>query len=77
MMDHGEKKNKEGYADSTYYAVAHAEERKNKAYYVFKTMISVARLGGFFVNDTLVIEDSNGTKYRSNDILKSRKKPNV
>ena len=73
-----EKKNNEGYADGTAYAAMRADERKQKAYYVFKTMISVARLAGFFVNDNLTIEDNHGTKYHSNFILKKRdRKPDV
>ena len=77
-MDHGDKKNKEGYTDSTAYAVINAESRKQKAYYVFKTMISAARLAGFYVNDALVIEDGDGVKYKSTEILnRERKKPNV
>lgn len=77
-MEHGEHKNKDGYIDTTAYHAIKADERKQKAYYVFKTMISVARLGGFHVNDNLTIEDNNGTKYHSNFILKKRdKKPDV
>lgn len=77
MIDKNEKYNKSGCADPTAYAAFKSEERKQRAFYVFRTMISVARLGGFFVNDNLVIEDSSGTKYKSNDILKTRKKHDV
>ena len=77
-MDYNDKKNKEGYTDSVAFAALKNTERKNKAFYVFKTMISVARLAGFYVNENIVIEDFDGTKYRSNDILhKGTKKPNV
>ena len=72
-----DKLNKSGCVDSTAYAVIKSEERKQRAFYVFKTMISVARLGGFYVNENLVIEDSSGTKYRSADILKIRKKNDI
>ena len=45
------------------------EQRLKKAFYVFKTMISVARLAGFRVNEPIVIEDYNGKKYNSRDYL--------
>lgn len=67
-------RNKEGYKDITSYAVLKQETRKQKAFYVFKTMISVARLAGFYVTDTLIIEDSEGKKYRSTDVLKKTEK---
>ena len=77
-MDYNERKNKEGYTDSTAYGAIRIQERRKKAYYVFQTMISCARLAGFYVNDALVIEDSNGTKYNSDDIMhRGNNKPNV
>lgn len=75
MDRYDETRNKEGYKDKTAHKAINAAERKQKAFYVFKTMIQVARLSGFYVNDALVICDSGGNKYNSNDIL--GRKPNV
>ena len=68
------KKNQEGYRDNTAFEAITAAEREKKAYYAFKTMISAARLAGFFVNDALVIEDHDGVKYDSRVILKKHRK---
>ena len=62
-------RNKEGYKDPTTYNAIRHDDRSGKAFYVFKTMISVARLAGFYVNQAIVIEDSSGTRYRSDKIL--------
>lgn len=78
MMDrYGASKNKEGYSDPTPHKVINAEGKKQKAFYVFRTMVSVARLAGFYINDNLTIEDGDGVKYHSKDYLKSKPKPNV
>ena len=54
------------------------EERRKKSFYVFKTMISAARLAGFYINDNLIIEDNDGNKYHSTEILKAyERKRNV
>ena len=45
------------------------EQRKKKAFYVFKTMISVARLAGFRVDDPIQVRDYNGKTYNSRDYL--------
>lgn len=74
MDRYDDSRNAEGYKDPTAHAAIKAADKRDKAYYVFKTMISVARLGGFFVNSTLVIEDAEGTKYQSDAILKMRKR---
>jgi len=77
-MEHDERKNKEGYTDETPYKVINQEERRRKSFYVFKTMISAARLAGFYINDNLIIEDNEGNKYHSNEILKAyERKRNV
>lgn len=73
-MESGDNKNKEGYEDKVVSEVLRRDAMKQKAFYVFKTMISVARLGGFYVNNAIVIEDSHGEKYNSDKILKSRNK---
>lgn len=74
MMDrYDETRNNEGYTDSTAHKAINSDERKMKAFYVFKTMISCARLAGFYVNTNLVIEDHDGNKYYSNDELKKSK----
>ena len=75
-MEYGDNKNKEGYSDSVVAEVLRKDQQKQRAYYAFKTMISVARLAGFYVNNALVIEDSHGEKYNSDKILKSRKHNN-
>lgn len=72
-----EQLNKEGYTDPTAYAAIRSDALKQKAYYCFKTMISCARLAGFFVNDNLVIEDKDGNKYNSKSILKQHNKHDV
>lgn len=77
MDKYDDTRNEEGYKDTTPYKAITADERKKKAYYVFKTMISVARLAGFFINADLIIEDHDGTKYHSKYILPRRKKPDV
>ena len=64
-----DRKNREGYSDTTAYKAITHEDRSGKAFYVFKTMISVARLAGFYVTQALVIEDGAGTKYNSDKIL--------
>lgn len=71
MATYCDNKNKEGYEDSTVAEVLRKEQTRQRAFYVFKTMISVARLGGFYVNNALIIEDSHGDKYNSDRILKS------
>ena len=45
-------------------------ERRQKAIYVFKTIISVVRLAGFYLNDNVTIEDRDGIRYRSAELLK-------
>lgn len=78
MDRYDDTKNNEGYSDKTPYKAITHDEKKNKAYYCFQTMISVARLSGFYVNQTLVIEDSHGNKYSSDIIMnRKKKKPNV
>ena len=62
--------NSEGYVDTTPFKALQNDERKKKAFYVFKTMISVARLGGFYVNADLIIEDHEGNKYNSKHYLR-------
>ena len=44
-------------------------ERRQKAFYVFKTIISVVLLAGFYLNDNVTIEDRDGIRYRSKDLL--------
>ena len=78
MDRYDDTKNKEGYKDTTAYKAVVHDERKTKAYYCFQTMISVARLAGFFVNQALIIEDKDGNRYNSDIIMnKRKKKPNV
>ena len=72
-MEQKDKKNQEGYADPTAYKVFISDERRHKAMYVFKTMISCARLAGFYVNDNLIIEDKEGRKYNSKEILRNNR----
>ena len=78
MDKYDDTRNKEGYKDTTPYKAITHDERKKKAYYAFQTMISVARLAGFYVNQSIVIEDSHGNKYNSDVIMnKKKKKPDV
>lgn len=73
MDRYDDTRNNEGYTDSTAHKAIRSEERNKKAFYVFKTMISCARLAGFYVNADLVIEDHDGNKYNSTDILRKGK----
>ena len=69
MDRYDDTRNNEGYKDTTPHKVIKTDERKKKAFYVFRTMVSVARLAGFYVRDNLIIEDGDGGKYNSKDYL--------
>ena len=45
------------------------EQRRKKAFYVFKTIVSVARLAGFRAEEPIRIRDFNGTVYDSKDFI--------
>lgn len=54
-------KNPEGYTDSTAYnAIRHIDGAELKACKLYETMVRMARLAGFKINGTVMLEDRNG-----------------
>lgn len=70
-----ERKNAEGYSDPTAYeAIRHEEEQqkeeaRQKAFYVFQTIFSVARLAGYQVIGDIKLTDWAGREHDSSEIM--------
>lgn len=68
-----ESRNAEGYKDLTAYtAIKAVHGAETKAYYCYKTMLSVARLAGMKVAHDIVLIDSTGTKHSGKDLTARR-----
>ena len=68
-----ELQNKEGYTDyPAYKAMKSADGAMAKAYYCYKTLISVAKLAGFNLLGTVFLEDRTGKIHKSDVVVRRR-----
>ena len=45
------------------------DDAERKAFFVFQTIFSVARLAGYQIHGDLTIHDWNGTEHKSSEIM--------
>lgn len=74
-MQENPRRNSEGYIDMTPYEAQRNIAIETKAFHAFETMTHVARLAGFEVKGTILLEDKNGTVH-DGAALKDKRRSN-